>query len=71
MQENDNILRPMQDESASTVVSEYTIEERDTIADIEKKFSLSWQEILDVNKDVIKEPNALTPGLRIKVPTKK
>jgi nucleoid-associated protein YgaU len=71
MEENDNILRPMQDGNDSTIISEYTIEERDTISDIENKFGLSWQEILDVNKDVIKEPNTLIPGLRIKVPNKK
>ena len=46
----------------------YMVAERDTIPDIEKKLGLSWQEICELNKDVIKNPDELLPGAKIKVP---
>lgn len=52
-------------------ITEYIVEERDTIPDLEKKLGYSWQEICDINKDVIKNNEALLPGLKLKIPFKK
>lgn len=51
--------------------TEYTIEKNDTLQKISKKFYGSyskWSKIYEVNKDVIKDPNRLKPGVMIKVP---
>ncbi|MEO6069685.1 MAG: LysM domain-containing protein [Chitinophagaceae bacterium] len=70
MQENEDILKPTEKDTKTTIASEYTIEERDTVADIENKLGISWQEIEAANKDVLQEGDALFAGMRLKIPTK-
>jgi nucleoid-associated protein YgaU len=69
---NPDTLRAMASETSSPdITAEYTIEERDTIASIEEKHGLSWQEIFEANKDVMQDPNLLQPGMKLKIPMKK
>lgn len=57
-----------QEQQEGNIMSEYTVEERDTIQDLEKKFGLSWQEICAANKEVIKDTNVLQAGIKINIP---
>ncbi len=53
------------------ILSEYTIEKGDTLQKISKKFYDTyrrWYEILEVNKDVITNPDRLKTGTVIKIP---
>ena len=63
-------LRAMSSETSSVVGSEYTVEERDTIPSLEEKLGVSWQDIYEANKDIIKDTNTLQPGTRLKIPKK-
>jgi len=54
-----------------TSVVEYTVEKNDTLQKISKKFYDSfskWPRIYELNKDVIKTPDRIQPGIVIKVP---
>lgn len=53
---------------------DYTIEKNDTLQKISKKFYdtyRKWPQIYEANKDVIKDPNNITPGVKIRIPTDK
>ncbi|HVG40204.1 MAG TPA: LysM domain-containing protein [Chitinophagaceae bacterium] len=65
---NDGILRPTENDTNADIVSEYTVEERDTIPDIEHKFNLSWKDIVAANKNILDNDEDIKPGLRLKIP---
>ena len=69
---NADNLRAMENETDSTaqIRGEYTIEERDTIEDIEKMHGISWSEIREANRDVMGESDTLQPGMKLKIPNK-
>ncbi len=49
----------------------YTIKKNDTLQKISKKFygtTRKWPLIYEENKDVIKDPDKIYPGLKIKIP---
>jgi LysM repeat protein len=55
----------------SGIVSEYVIEEKDTLPDLAKRFGLSIEEIMAANKEVIQtEADLVRPGQRINIPNK-
>lgn len=50
----------------------YTIQKNDTLQKISKKFygtTKKWKKIYQENKDVIKDPDKIYPGLVIKIPS--
>lgn len=50
---------------------QYTVEKDDTLQKISKKFYNSyskWMKIYEANKDIIKNPDILQPGLTIRIP---
>ncbi|MBD0276839.1 MAG: LysM peptidoglycan-binding domain-containing protein [Bacteroidota bacterium] len=55
----------------SEISSEYIVEERDTIPDIEKKLGFSWEEIREANKELIGNYDKIHSGLKLKLPNKK
>lgn len=57
--------------STGNILSEYTVEERDTLSEIGRKHGISWREIYEANKDVIKDPDLIQPGWKLKIPNKK
>ena len=69
--EQDNTMRPTDNNTSENIVSEYTVEERETIKDIENKLGISWQEIISANGDVLKNDSDITPGMRLRIPSKK
>lgn len=51
---------------------DYTVEKNDTLQKISKKFYDSyskWPKIQEANKDVIKNPNQIKPGMTLRIPT--
>lgn len=47
----------------------YEIQPGDSLSKIAGKYSgLTWQKIYDANKDVIKDPDKVFPGQRIRIP---
>jgi nucleoid-associated protein YgaU len=56
---------------SQAVPQEYVVEKDDTLQKISKKVYGSyskWTKIYDANRDVLKDPNFLKPGLKIKIP---
>ena len=64
--------RQMSEGRVGGIVDEYTIEERDTLQNIADKYGVSIDEIIEANRDVIKQPSDLIqPGLKIMIPQKR
>jgi len=57
--------------TAGGIVTEYIVEEKDTLPDIAKRYGVSIEQIIAANPETLKEPSDLTrPGLRIMIPKK-
>lgn len=47
----------------------YEIKSGDNLSKIAKKYpDMTWKKIFEANKDVIKDPNLIYPGQKIKIP---
>jgi len=58
--------------AASTGFTEYKVEKDDTLQKISMKFyktNNKWTQIYEANKDVIKNPNFIKPGITIRIPS--
>ena len=54
---------------AGGVISEYTVEEKDTLEDIARKHKVSIEEIMAANSETISQPSDMVqPGLKLKIP---
>jgi len=70
-------IPPIEDETEDQgavegALIEYEVQKGDTLQKISKKFYdtyRKWPQILDVNKDVIKDPNRIKPGMVLLIPT--
>lgn len=49
---------------------EYEVVRGDSLSKIGKRFGISWKEIYEANKELIKDPDLIQPGWRLKIPTK-
>jgi nucleoid-associated protein YgaU len=49
---------------------EYTVAAGDNLTKIGKKYGLGWKEIYEANTDVIKNPDLIQPGWKLKIPKK-
>jgi LysM repeat protein len=49
---------------------EYEVRKGDNLTKIGNQFGVSWQEIFEVNKDKIKNPDLIQPGWKLKIPGK-
>ena len=49
--------------------TEYTVASGDSLSKIAKAHGVSWQDIFEANKDVIKNPDLIQPGWKLKIPT--
>ncbi len=59
-----NITAP----EAATDFSEYTVVGGDTLSKIGKNHGVTWQAIFEANKDVIKNPDMIQIGWKLKIP---
>ncbi|WP_281232647.1 LysM peptidoglycan-binding domain-containing protein [Flavobacterium gelatinilyticum] len=49
--------------------TEYTVVNGDSLSKIGKAHGVSWQAIFEANKDIIKNPDLIQPGWKLKIPT--
>ena len=61
----DLVLNLTADEVAG---QEYVVAAGDNLTKIGKKYGVSWQQIYEANKDVIKDPDLIQPGWKLKIP---
>jgi LysM repeat protein len=54
--------------TAGGVVSEYIVEEKDTISDIARRYGLTLEEIMAANPGIDEPADMVKPGLKIKIP---
>jgi nucleoid-associated protein YgaU len=60
-----NITAP---EVAATLPSEYTVVAGDSLSKIGKSLGISWQAIYEANKTLIKNPDLIQVGWKLKIP---
>jgi nucleoid-associated protein YgaU len=56
-------------EVTEKVSREYTLENGDSLSKIGKAYGVSWQDIYEANKDIIKNPDLIEVGWKLKIPT--
>ena len=56
--------------SNESVGQEYEVVKGDNLTKIGKKYGVGWKEIYEANKDVIKDPDLIQPGWKLKIPSK-
>ena len=56
--------------AASISQQEYEVVSGDSLSKIGKKYGVPWKEIYEANKDLIKDPDLIQPGWKLKIPTK-
>jgi nucleoid-associated protein YgaU len=47
---------------------EYVVISGDNLTKIGKKFNVKWKDIFEANKDMIKNPDHIEPGWKLKIP---
>ena len=50
------------------VSEEYEVKSGDSLSKIGSKYGVSWKEIYEANRDVIKNPDLIQPGWKLKIP---
>jgi nucleoid-associated protein YgaU len=56
--------------SANTAQQEYVVVKGDNLTKIGQKYGVGWKEIYELNKDIIKDPDLIQPGWKLKIPQK-
>jgi nucleoid-associated protein YgaU len=51
-------------------MQEYTVKSGDNLSKIGKQFGVSWKDIFEANKQIIKNPDLIQPGWILKIPAK-
>lgn len=49
---------------------EYTVKSGDSLSKIASHYGLKWKDIFEANKDLIKNPDLIQPGWKLKIPGK-
>ena len=50
---------------------EYEVVSGDSLSKIGQKYGVPWKEIYEANRDLIKDPDLIHPGWKLKIPAKK
>lgn len=57
--------------AASSATQEHIVEKGDNLTKIGEQYGVHWKEIHEANKDIIKDPDLIQPGWKLKIPAKK
>lgn len=49
---------------------EYVVVKGDSLSKIGQKYGVKWKDIYEINKDLIKDPDLIQPGWKLKIPNK-
>ena len=49
---------------------EYVVVKGDSLSKIGQKYGVAWKDIYELNKDIIKDPDLIHPGWKLKIPGK-
>ena len=49
---------------------EYEVERGDSLSKIGQRYGVSWREIYEANRNLIKDPDLIQPGWKLKIPRK-
>lgn len=52
-------------------MEEYTVKKGDSLSKIASHYGIKWKDIFEANKDIIKNPDLIQPGWKLKIPGKK
>ena len=52
-------------------MQEYEVVKGDSLSRIGQRFGVNWRDIFEANKNIIKDPDLIQPGWRLKIPRKK
>ena len=66
----DLVLNLMVMGGGTPTTTEYEVVKGDSLSKIGQKYGVSWQEIYAANKDLIKDPDLIQPGWKLKIPKK-
>jgi len=55
----------------SANMEEYTVKSGDSLSKIASHYGIKWKDIFEANKDIIKNPDLIQPGWKLKIPAKK
>lgn len=50
---------------------EYEVQKGDSLSKIGQKYGVAWKEIYEANRNLIKDPDLIHPGWKLKIPNKK
>ena len=51
-------------------MEEYTVKKGDSLSKIASSYGIKWKDIFQANKDIIKNPDLIQPGWKLKIPSK-
>ena len=51
--------------------TEYTVKPGDSLSKIGSKHGVTWKQIYELNKSLIKDPDLIQPGWKLKIPSSK
>ena len=55
---------------AEGAATEYEVKSGDSLSKIGQKHGVEWRDIYEANRDKIKDPDLIHPGLKLKIPKK-
>ncbi|HLA52473.1 MAG TPA: LysM domain-containing protein [Flavitalea sp.] len=53
----------------AAAMKEYIVQAGDSLGKIGTRFGVKWKEIFEANKDIIKNPDLIQPGWKLKIPS--
>jgi len=54
----------------ASAMEEYEVVKGDNLSKIGKRYGVGWKEIYEANKNLIKDPDLIQPGWKLKIPHK-
>ena len=65
-----DVVMNIQVDPSKSHQQEYEVVSGDNLTKIGKRFGVEWKEIYAANKDLIKDPDLIQPGWKLKIPAK-